>query len=112
MNIYVSNLSFNVQDEDLKGFFAEYGEVSSARIIMDKFTQKSRGFGFVEMPNDAEAEKAIAELNGGVVEGRTINVTVARPKEEGSNSRPSGGNRGGGGGGRSFSNNGGGGNRW
>ena len=61
MNIYVSNLSFNVQDDDLRGFFEGYGEVASAKIITDKFTNKSRGFGFVEMPNDAEAAKAIAE---------------------------------------------------
>jgi RNA recognition motif-containing protein len=85
MNIYVSNLSFNVQDDDLRGFFEGYGEVASAKIIMDKFTNKSRGFGFVEMPNDADAQKAVAELNGGVVEGRTINVTEARPREERSN---------------------------
>lgn len=90
MNIYVSNLSFNVQDEDLRGFFEEYGEVSSAKVITDKFTQKSRGFGFVEMPDDTSAQKAIAELDGGVVEGRTIRVTVAKPREEG-NSRGNGG---------------------
>ena len=89
MNIYVSNLSFNVQDEDLREFFAEYGEVSSAKIITDKFTNKSRGFGFVEMPDDEAAQKAIAELNGGVVEGRAINVTVAKPKEERSNNKRS-----------------------
>lgn len=97
MNIYVSNLSFNVVDEDLKAFFEEYGEVSSARIITDKFTGRSRGFGFVEMPNDEEAKKAIAELDKGVVEGRAITVTEAKPREERSNS---GGN--GGGGRRSF----------
>jgi RNA recognition motif-containing protein len=106
MNIYVSNLSFNVVDEDLKAFFEEYGEVSSARIITDKFTGRSRGFGFVEMPNDEEAKKAIAELDKGVVEGRAITVTEAKPREERSNS----GGNGGGGGRRSFagSNNGGG----
>ncbi len=59
MNIYVSNLSFAVQDEDLREFFAEYGEVASAKIITDKFTHRSRGFGFVEMPDDSAAEKAI-----------------------------------------------------
>jgi len=85
MNIYVSNLSFNVQDEDLRAFFAEYGEVSSAKVILDKETRRSRGFGFVEMPNDDEAKKAIEELNGGSVEGRAINVTEARPREERSN---------------------------
>ena len=82
MNIYVSNLSFAVQDEDLREFFTEYGEVSSAKIITDKLTNRSRGFGFVEMPDDAAAEKAIKELDGGMVDGRAINVTVARPKEE------------------------------
>jgi len=82
MNIYVSNLSFAVQDEDLREFFTEYGEVSSAKIITDKLTNRSRGFGFVEMPDDAAAEKAIKELDGGMVDGRAIKVTVARPKEE------------------------------
>jgi RNA recognition motif-containing protein len=82
MNIYVSNLGFNVQDEDLRGFFSPYGEVTSAKIITDKFTGKSRGFGFVEMANNAEAEKAIAELDNGTVEGRTIKVMEARPKED------------------------------
>lgn len=97
MNIYVSNLSFNVEDEDLREFFTEYGEVSSARVIMDKFTNKSRGFGFVEMPDDEAAQKAISELDGGMVEGRAIRVTVAKPREERSNNG-GGGNR------RSFSN--------
>ena len=85
MNIYVSNLSFAVQDEDLRDFFAEYGEVSSAKVIKDKFTNRSKGFGFVEMPDDAAAQKAIAELDGGVVEGRAIKVMVAKPREERSN---------------------------
>jgi RNA recognition motif-containing protein len=82
MNIYVSNLSFNVQDEDLKEFFTEYGEVSSAKVITDKFTGKSRGFGFVEMPDDAAAQKAIAELDQASVENRTIRVMEAKPKED------------------------------
>ena len=91
MNIYVSNLSFNVQDEDLREFFAEYGEVSSAKVIMDKFTNRSKGFGFVEMPDDAAGQKAITELDGGMVEGRAIKVMVAKPREERSNnnSKPS-----------------------
>jgi len=84
MNIYVSNLSFNVQDADLREFFTAYGEVSSAKVIMDKMTSQSRGFGFVEMPDDAAAKKAIAELDGSTVEGRTIKVNEARPKEGGS----------------------------
>ena len=81
MNIFVSNLSFNVQDEDLKGFFTSFGEVTSAKVVNDKFTGKSRGFGFVEM-NDDEAKKAIAELNDSTLDGRTIKVVEARPKEE------------------------------
>jgi RNA recognition motif-containing protein len=92
MNIYVSNLSFAVQDEDLRDFFAEYGEVSSAKVIKDKFTNRSKGFGFVEMSDDAAAQKAITELDGGVVEGRAIKVMIAKPREERSNnngSRPS-----------------------
>lgn len=88
MNIYVSNLSFNVQDEDLREFFAPFGEVTSAKIITDKFTGKSRGFGFVEMPDEEAGNKAIEALDSGTVEGRTIRVTVARPKE----SKPSFGN--------------------
>ena len=82
MNIYVSNLPFAVADEDLRSYFAEYGEVASAKIIKDKYTNRSKGFGFVEMTDDAAAEKAIAELNGATVEGRQIKVNVARPKEE------------------------------
>jgi len=82
MNIYVSNLSYSVQDDDLRGFFQEYGEVSSAKVIMDRYTNRSKGFGFVEMPDDAAAQKAIAELDGGLVEGRAIKVMVAKPKEE------------------------------
>ena len=82
MNIYVSNLSFNVQDEDLKEFFAPYGEVSSAKIINDRETGKSRGFGFVELADDEAAKKAIAELDGATVEGRAIKVMEAKPKED------------------------------
>lgn len=101
MNIYVSNLSFSVQDEDLREFFAEYGEVSSAKVITDKFTGKSRGFGFVEMSDDEAAKKAIAELDQAAVDGRTIRVTEAKPKEEkaGGGDRSGGGFRGGNGGG-------------
>lgn len=82
MNIYVSNLSYAVQDEDLREFFTEYGEVSSAKVIMDKYTNRSKGFGFVEMPDDAAAQKAITELDGGMVDGRAIRVAAAKPKEE------------------------------
>ncbi len=89
MNIYVSNLSFNVTDEDLQSYFQDYGEVSSAKVITDKVTQRSRGFGFVEMSDDAAAQKAIAELDGATVDGRAIKVTVAKPREE----RPNNNNR-------------------
>jgi RNA recognition motif-containing protein len=100
MNIYVSNLSFNIQDEDLREFFAEYGEVSSAKVITDKFTGKSRGFGFVEMNDDEAAKKAIAELDQASVDNRTIRVMEAKPKEEkaGGGGRSGGGFRGNGGG--------------
>src|ERR1700743_2378793 len=91
MNIYVSNLSFNVQDEDLKEFFAPYGEVTSAKVIMDRLTNQSRGFGFIEMPDEEASRKAIAELDGATVENRTIKVNEARPKEE----RPARSNNGG-----------------
>ncbi|HEX6848610.1 MAG TPA: RNA-binding protein [Chitinophagaceae bacterium] len=82
MNIYVSNLSFNVQDEDLKSYFADYGDVTSAKVINDKETGRSRGFGFVEMSDEAAAQKAIAELDGATVDGRAIKVSVAKPREE------------------------------
>jgi len=82
MNIYVSNLSFNVQDEDLKGFFTPFGEVTSAKVINDRETGRSKGFGFVEMADDEASKKAIAELNNATVDGRAIKVTEARPKED------------------------------
>jgi RNA recognition motif-containing protein len=82
MNIYVSNLSFNVQDEDLKAFFTPYGEVTSAKVINDRETGRSKGFGFVEMSDDAASQKAIAELNESTVDGRTIKVMEAKPKED------------------------------
>lgn len=97
MNIYVSNLSFNVQDEDLKAFFTPYGEVTSARVINDKATGQSRGFGFVEMSDDAAAQKAITELNDATVDGRNIKVTEARPKENKPFRGGGGGNNSGGG---------------
>jgi RNA recognition motif-containing protein len=82
MNIYISNLSFNVTDDDLRDYFAEYGEVGSAKVIMDKFTGKSRGFAFVEMSDDEAAKKAIEELDGATVDGRTIGISVAKPRED------------------------------
>ncbi|HXB91208.1 MAG TPA: RNA-binding protein [Puia sp.] len=91
MNIYVSNLSNNVRDEDLKEAFSPYGDVTSARIINDKTTGQSRGFGFVEMSDDEAAKKAIAELNDASLDGRNIKVMEARPKEERSPRGNSGG---------------------
>lgn len=91
MNIYVSNLSFNLNDEDLKGLFDSYGEVTSAKVISDKFTGQSRGFGFVEMGDDEAARKAIAELDNNTVDGRNIKVAEARPKEDRSASGNNGG---------------------
>lgn len=101
MNIYVGNLSWNLKDQDLSNLFASHGEVVSAKIVLDKFTNRSKGFGFVEMANDDQAQAAIAALNGTEVDGRNIVVNESRPKPEG-----------GGGGGfkkRSFGNGGGGG---
>jgi RNA recognition motif-containing protein len=82
MNIYVSNLSFNVQNEDLRDFFTPFGEVTSVNIINDRTTGQSRGFGFVEMSDDVAANKAVQELDGGIVEGRSIRVSEAKPKED------------------------------
>ena len=90
MNIYVSNLSFNVRDEDLHEYFAECGEVSSAKVIMDKFSGKSRGFAFVEMSDDEAAKKAIEELDGATVDGRVIGVSVAKPREDRAEGRGNG----------------------
>lgn len=84
MNIYVGNLSWNLKDQDLSDLFTPYGEVASAKIVLDKFTQRSKGFGFVEMPKDEEAQAAIAQLNGSEVDGRNLVVNESRPKEEGS----------------------------
>jgi RNA recognition motif-containing protein len=83
MNIYVGNLSWSLKDQDLSNLFTPFGEVSSAKIVTDKFTQRSKGFGFVEMPNDTEAQAAIAQLNGSEIEGRNLVVNESRPKQEG-----------------------------
>jgi RNA recognition motif-containing protein len=97
MNIYVSNLSWDTTSESLQELFAAYGEITSANVIKDRDTGRSRGFGFVEMANDAEGQKAIDELNETSFEGKTINVNVARPRTERSGGGGYG-NRGGGGG--------------
>jgi hypothetical protein len=83
MTIYVGNLSWNLKDQDLSNLFATYGEVTSAKIVTDKFTQRSKGFGFVEMADDTSAQAAIAALNGSEVDGRNIVVNESRPKPEG-----------------------------
>jgi RNA recognition motif-containing protein len=83
MNIYVGNLSWGLKDQDLADLFTPYGEVASAKIVMDKFTQRSKGFGFVDMPNDEQAQAAIAQLNGSEVDGRNLVVNESRPKEGG-----------------------------
>jgi len=79
-NIYVGNLSFSTDSDALKALFGEYGEVTSAQVISDRDTGRSRGFGFVEMASDEDAQKAIAELNGTTVDGRQLNITVARER--------------------------------
>ena len=99
MNIYVGSLHFKMSEAELKEIFEEYGEVTSAKIIIDKYSGKSKGFGFVEMPNEAEAKKAIEELNGAEVSGRNIIVNESIERPERKNFRDGGGNdrRGGGG---------------
>jgi RNA recognition motif-containing protein len=82
MNIFVGSLPFRIEEDELKEIFEEYGDVSSVRIITDKFSGRSKGFGFIEMPNDEEAKKAIEGLNGATVEGRAIVVNEAEEKKE------------------------------
>ncbi|HDD59736.1 MAG: RNA-binding protein [Thermoplasmata archaeon] len=86
MNIYVGNLSYDMTEDDLRKVFEEFGKVESVKIIMDRYSGRSKGFGFVEMPDEDEAKKAIGELNGKSVMGREIKVNEARP-------RPAGGDR-------------------
>jgi cold-inducible RNA-binding protein len=97
MRIYVGNLSYDTGDEDLRSAFEAHGEVSSAQVVADRDTGRSRGFGFVEMNSSEDANKAIAALNGTMLQGRTIVVNEARPRDDGG--YRSGGNRGGRGGG-------------
>jgi RNA recognition motif-containing protein len=93
MNIFVAKLSYNTSESTLLGAFEAYGEVNSAKVIMDRETGRSKGFGFVEMPNDDEAKQAISALNESEMDGRTIVVKESEPRERGDR------NRGGGGGG-------------
>ncbi len=106
MNIYVSNLSFNTSDAELSELFSAFGEVSSAKVITDRETGRSRGFGFVEMPSEDEGKDAMLGLNNKEVEGRAMSVSVAKEREERSS------NGGGGRGGYSNNRNSGGGGRW
>lgn len=100
MNIFIAGLSFNINDTDLNDLFSEYGEITSAKVIMDRATGRSKGYGFVELADEAAGQKAIDELNGAEYDGRTISVSVARPRAEGGADRPR----------RNFDNNRGGGN--
>ena len=95
MNIYVGNLPFNLGEEDLREIFEEYGQVSSAKIITDKFTGRGKGFGFVEMESDDEANNAIQELNNAEVGGRNIKVNESKPRPSYDNDRRGGGGGGG-----------------
>ncbi len=103
MNIFVGSLPFSIEEADLRESFEAYGAVDTVKIITDKFTGRSKGFGFVEMPNDEEAQKAIDELNGATVQGRAIVVNKSEPKPEGErrsfNNNRGGDSRGGFGGG-------------
>ena len=100
MNIYVGNLTFEVTEDALHVAFTAHGEVASARVITDRMTGRSRGFGFVEMPNNDEAEAAIKAMNGKDFQGRTLTVNEARPRENGGGGRRFDGGGGGGGGDR------------
>ena len=100
MNLYVGNLSFSVNDDTLRQAFEEFGQVSSASVIKDKFSGESRGFGFIEMPSKEEADKAMTALNGKDLDGRALSVNEAKPRADRGDrggSRGGGGNRGGGG---------------
>ena len=99
MNIYVGNLADGVTEDELRQAFEAHGQVSSARIITDKFSGQSRGFGFVEMGNNDEAQAAISALNGTELKGNMLRVNEARPRNEGGRGGRRGGRRGGGGGG-------------
>lgn len=99
MNIFVAKLNFDTLEDDLRAAFEGYGAVDSAKIIMDKFTGRSKGFGFVEMPNDEEGQAAIDGLNDTELDGRTIVVKKSEPRERDDRRGGGGYNRGGGGGG-------------
>ena len=87
MNIYVGNLAYGITEEELRSAFEQHGEVSSAKIITDRESGRSKGFGFVEMPDDGEGEAAIKELNGAMLSGREARVNEARPRDSSHNRR-------------------------
>lgn len=93
-NIFVGNLSFGSTEQDVRSMFEQFGSIERVSIVTDRETGKARGFGFVEMSNDDEAERAIAALNGANLDGRAINVNEARPKEDRGGGGGGGGNRG------------------
>ncbi|HKJ41526.1 MAG TPA: RNA-binding protein [Sunxiuqinia sp.] len=101
MNIFVGNLNYAITEDDMRGIFEEYGELNSVKLITDKFTGRSKGFGFVEMPDADEAKKAIEELNGAELEGRTmvVNESIEKKRDNNRGGGFRGGNRSGGGGG-------------
>jgi RNA recognition motif-containing protein len=80
MNIYVGNLSYEVTEDDLKSMFSEFGEVDTVKLVLDRFSGRSKGFGFVEMPSNSEADKAIKALNGNMFKGRNIKINQANPE--------------------------------
>ena len=82
MNIYVGNLPWSISDDELRDLFTEFGEVSSANVIMDKFSGRSKGFGFVEMSNESDAESALEALNEKEIDGRNLRVNQAKPRED------------------------------
>ena len=88
MNIYVGNLSYSVTEEDLRAAFSEYGSLESVNLIKDKYSGQSKGFGFVEMPDNSEADQAIKGLNGSLLKDRNIKVNQAKPRSESSSRRP------------------------
>lgn len=94
--LYVGNLNFRTEEEGLRAAFADYGTVTDARIVIDRDTGRSRGFGFIEMADDAEADEAVSKMNGADLDGRQLRVNEAQPRTEGGGG---GGRRGGGGGG-------------
>ncbi len=104
MNIFIAGLSFKVNDADLSSLFEEYGNITSAKVVTDRMTGRSKGYGFVEMEDNDAATKAIAELNGAEFDGRTISVSEARPREERPRRDFQSSNRGGNGGGYGRSN--------